>query len=147
MAQAPWRKSSLRTAPTGRSLPGLDGSKHRESDLRRLLDQLEQRPCRAAWRAFALLPVPHGLDWYSDTGRELDLGQFGAGADATRISGITLASVRYAGVLRRSGQHPLAAVGHHFHDTAIGLQSDAHHLGHGTYVIPPNLAIDGQLPG
>ena len=63
---------------------------HRERHVRRLVEQLEQRPRRTARMALALLPVAHRLDRHADAGGELGLRQAGLRADAAGVAGIDL---------------------------------------------------------
>src|SRR5215217_604592 len=50
-------------------------SQHLKCHVRRQIEQLQQRPCRAARMALALLPIAHRLDRHTDAGGELGLGQ------------------------------------------------------------------------
>src|ERR1043165_504304 len=91
-ATVKWRKAGL--LPT--RLPSVCcasrsarlAAEHLERPVRRLIEQLEQRPRRTAWLALALLPVAHRLDRHADAGGELGLREPGLRADAARIAGV-----------------------------------------------------------
>ena len=72
---------AVRRLPTRRQWASATGlvpascrAEHREGDLRRLVDHLEQRARRPARRALALLPVAHRLDRHADAGGKLAPG-------------------------------------------------------------------------
>ena len=97
------------------------GAQHREGDVGRLVDHLEQRAGGAARRTLALLPVAHGLERNPDAGGELRLGELGARAHAAGIGRVgrrrcgtrgkrgTSGGRSAAAHLLRDGRQPAAA--------------------------------------
>ena len=109
---------------------------HRKRHVRRLIQQLQQRPRRAARMALALLPVAHRLDRHADAGGEFGLSQAGLRAHPAGVAGIDLRRPlgrdgwrqdARVGLRRHRRHRPLAAVGEDFDQTSVGFQSHPHH--------------------
>src|SRR5262249_40694137 len=92
----------------------------------------------SARRAFALLPIAHGLDGNADAGGKLCLCELGAGAHAAGIDGSEAPPVcsrrRVSGEGRLSDgpvesirESALASVGAYFNHWAVGLEPDPQH--------------------
>src|SRR5262249_43054590 len=106
-----------------------------EGSFRRLLDDFEERSRRATRRAFALLPVAHGLDRNADASGESGLGQASASAHIARVARILLLCIgrprsvagSSADRLRIGRNGTLAAVRQNLNQTSVCFKTHAQH--------------------
>ena len=92
-----------------------------ESKIRRVFDQLEQRPRRSARCALPLLPIAHGFDRHSEPRGKTRLRQTRGGEYATGISGLVVVHQRNNG-----RESVLTDALSEFHESPVRLQPHAH---------------------